>query len=237
MLSDQVSHPRRCNGKSAAVLPTLPQATQDWIDSTVGMSVPGWRSMRSNTFFMSRKMIAPLTTKSAIPAECIAPSSQAWAMNKPARPITVKSGITSARFHMSPTSSKSAQPDPLPSSWCFSRKNASAIAAEAQHHAASVVARPGGAAGGKRADDREHTENEDLHPKAEPGPEGALGSLERRRRFGHFTSALIRFGIVTISPCSPLVTGLDLQFRFFLNRMEWSVEQVDGRIKSSHDGF
>jgi len=41
VLSDQVSHPRRCNGKRAAVLPTLPQATQDWIDNTVGMSVPG----------------------------------------------------------------------------------------------------------------------------------------------------------------------------------------------------
>src|ERR1700744_2725275 len=41
VLSDHVSHPRRCNGKSAAVLPTLPQATQDWIDSTVGISVPG----------------------------------------------------------------------------------------------------------------------------------------------------------------------------------------------------
>src|ERR1700757_577476 len=40
VLSDHVSHPRRCNGKRAAVLPTLPQATQDWIDSTVGMSVP-----------------------------------------------------------------------------------------------------------------------------------------------------------------------------------------------------
>src|SRR6202023_524782 len=40
--SAHVSHPRRCSGKRAAVLPTLPQATQDWIDSTVGMSVPGW---------------------------------------------------------------------------------------------------------------------------------------------------------------------------------------------------
>src|SRR5438477_12208796 len=42
VLSDHVSHPRRCNGKRAAVLPTLPQATQDWIDSTVGMSVSMW---------------------------------------------------------------------------------------------------------------------------------------------------------------------------------------------------
>src|SRR5207245_10499506 len=41
VLSDQVSHPRRCSGKRAAVLPTLPQATQDWIESTVGMSGPG----------------------------------------------------------------------------------------------------------------------------------------------------------------------------------------------------
>src|SRR5271166_5985719 len=40
VLSDQVSHPRRCSGKRASVLPTLPQATQDWIDSTVGMSGP-----------------------------------------------------------------------------------------------------------------------------------------------------------------------------------------------------
>src|SRR5262249_23572941 len=31
-------HPRSCSGNSAAVLPTLPQATQDWIESTVGMS-------------------------------------------------------------------------------------------------------------------------------------------------------------------------------------------------------
>src|SRR4029077_1264431 len=38
VLSDQVSQPRRCNGNSAAVLPTLPQATQDWTESTVGMS-------------------------------------------------------------------------------------------------------------------------------------------------------------------------------------------------------
>ncbi len=38
---------------------------------------PSGGSMRSNTCFMSRKMIAPLTMKSAIPAECIAPSSQA----------------------------------------------------------------------------------------------------------------------------------------------------------------
>src|SRR2546423_5191121 len=43
VLSDHVSHPRRCKGKRAAVLPTLPQATQDWIDSTVGMSLPGRR--------------------------------------------------------------------------------------------------------------------------------------------------------------------------------------------------
>src|SRR5271163_1023609 len=41
VLSDHVSQPRRCNGKRAAVLPTLPQATQDWIESTVGMSGPG----------------------------------------------------------------------------------------------------------------------------------------------------------------------------------------------------
>src|ERR1700739_3787251 len=39
VLSDQVSQPRRCNGNSAAAFPTLPQATQDWIESTVGMSV------------------------------------------------------------------------------------------------------------------------------------------------------------------------------------------------------
>src|SRR5947208_15076013 len=38
VLSDQVSQPRRCSGKRAAVLPTLPQATQDWTESTVGMS-------------------------------------------------------------------------------------------------------------------------------------------------------------------------------------------------------
>src|SRR5271154_6375008 len=43
VLSDHVSHPRRCSGKSAAVLPTLPKATQDWIESTVGMSGPGRR--------------------------------------------------------------------------------------------------------------------------------------------------------------------------------------------------
>src|SRR5260370_36521429 len=43
VLSDHVSHPKRCSGKRAAVLPTLPQATQDWIDSTVGMSMPGRR--------------------------------------------------------------------------------------------------------------------------------------------------------------------------------------------------
>src|SRR5947209_20067693 len=42
VLSDQASHPRRCSGKRAAVLPTLPQATQDWIDSTVGMSMSMW---------------------------------------------------------------------------------------------------------------------------------------------------------------------------------------------------
>src|SRR5260370_32966855 len=41
VLSDHVSHPKRCSGKRAAVLPTLPQATQDWIDSTVRMSMPG----------------------------------------------------------------------------------------------------------------------------------------------------------------------------------------------------
>src|SRR5215475_11504615 len=39
VLSDQVSQPRRCSGNRAAVLPTLPQATQDWIDSTVGISM------------------------------------------------------------------------------------------------------------------------------------------------------------------------------------------------------
>src|SRR5215471_16440694 len=38
VLSDQVSQPRRCSGNSAAVLPTLPQATQDWTESTVGIS-------------------------------------------------------------------------------------------------------------------------------------------------------------------------------------------------------
>src|ERR1700746_1634314 len=38
VLSDQVSHPRRCNGNKAAVLPTLPQATQDWTERTVGIS-------------------------------------------------------------------------------------------------------------------------------------------------------------------------------------------------------
>src|SRR5437868_10797314 len=42
VLSDHVSHPSRCSGNRAAVLPTLPQATQDWIDSTVGISAPGW---------------------------------------------------------------------------------------------------------------------------------------------------------------------------------------------------
>src|ERR1700757_4799441 len=40
VLSDHVSHPRRWSGKRAAVLPTFPQATQDWIERTVGMSVP-----------------------------------------------------------------------------------------------------------------------------------------------------------------------------------------------------
>src|SRR5215475_8846980 len=39
VLSDQVSQPRRCSGNSAALLPTLPQATQDWIESTVGILV------------------------------------------------------------------------------------------------------------------------------------------------------------------------------------------------------
>src|SRR6202008_2026041 len=34
----QVSQPSRCNGNSAAVLPTLPQATQDCTESTVGIS-------------------------------------------------------------------------------------------------------------------------------------------------------------------------------------------------------
>src|SRR5215470_15426788 len=38
VLSDQVSQPRSCSGNSAAVLPTMPHATQDWIESTVGMS-------------------------------------------------------------------------------------------------------------------------------------------------------------------------------------------------------
>ena len=38
MLSDQVLQPRRCSGNRAAVLPTLPQATQDCTESTVGMS-------------------------------------------------------------------------------------------------------------------------------------------------------------------------------------------------------
>src|SRR5205085_5378106 len=38
VLSDQVSQPRRCSGNRAAVLPTLPQATQDCTESTVGMS-------------------------------------------------------------------------------------------------------------------------------------------------------------------------------------------------------
>ncbi len=39
---------------------------------------------------------------------------------------------------------------------------------EAQRHAAGIVTRPGGAAGGKRADDRQHAQNEDLQPEAEP---------------------------------------------------------------------
>src|SRR6516164_5714558 len=39
VLSDQVSKPRRCSGNKAAVLPTLPQATQDWMESTVDISM------------------------------------------------------------------------------------------------------------------------------------------------------------------------------------------------------
>ena len=40
VFNDQVSMPSRCNGNNAAQLPTLPHATQDWIDRTVGMPAP-----------------------------------------------------------------------------------------------------------------------------------------------------------------------------------------------------
>jgi hypothetical protein len=39
VLSDQVSIPNRCNANRAAQLPTVPQATQDWIERTIGMTV------------------------------------------------------------------------------------------------------------------------------------------------------------------------------------------------------
>ena len=189
MLSDQVSQPRRCNGNSAAVLPTLPQATQDCTESTVGMFRAGPNSCRSNTRLMSRKMITPLATNRASPATCIAPLSHAWAMNSPASPMTVNSGIASARFFMSSTSRKAPQSKAPPSSRCFSRRKASAIAPRLSRQPAQVITRSRVLAGDKSADHGEQAEDRETGPEGEPSPEGARRVLGLWARLVHAVSS------------------------------------------------
>src|SRR5881227_2068971 len=97
VLSDHVSHPRRCNGKRAAVLPTLPQATQDWIDSTVGMSgVPRLHAVehvlqveKDDRATGDEQRNSRRVHRAVLP--CVS-DEQAGG------PISVRSGITSARF-------------------------------------------------------------------------------------------------------------------------------------------
>src|SRR5439155_1780268 len=72
---------------------------------------------------------------------------------------------------------------------------------EAQHHAAGIVAWPVTGARGKSADNREHTEDEDLQPEAEPRPESAICSIGWGGRFSALDFDLSAPAFVLYHPC------------------------------------
>ena len=134
-------------------------------------------SMRSNTCLMSRKMIAPLTTnrrdprrmhRAALPGMGDEQAGEPDHREERDHERQVPHVVDEQRI--APAGSVAVEPVLQPQKGERDRP-------EAQHHAAGVVARAGGGAGEKRADDREHAQDEQLQPEAEPRPEGAFRSI------------------------------------------------------------
>src|SRR5215472_1958073 len=168
VLSDQVSQPRSCSGNSAAVLPTLPQATQDWIESTVGMSA------LSPCFDAVEHVLQIEKDDHAADDE----QRQPGGMHRAALP-----GVRDEQAGKTDDGKKRHDDREVPHILDEQKiRQSGAVAveatlqpqegkcnrAEAEDHPAGVIAWPLGAAGGKGADHGERRQNEDLHPEPEP---------------------------------------------------------------------
>src|SRR5262249_9297233 len=86
------------------------------------------RSRLSNTFLRLRNTMMPDVANSATPATCTLPPFAAAATNKPAKPSTRNTAVTSTRLRMSSTGRKCGQSVGAPSNRRFKRKKASPIA-------------------------------------------------------------------------------------------------------------